>query len=142
MKEKEKADDLSQILRQRLAKHICTKIDDQKKHNHPALLFVCAKLDCFAALLYYYRQARFSPVMNLNSCLLAHPSSSGFLPVLDQILEGSYLYYSIEDLNWIQSGKVIGSDRSNPVNGVVLRNEKGHSMKAVSASLVDGECFC
>ena len=27
------------------------------------------------------------------------------------------------------------------MNGVVLRNEKGHSKKAASSSLVDAECF-
>ena len=59
----------------------------------------------------------------------------------DDVLEGSYLHLCNEDTRWIRSGKAIGSDASSPVNGLVLRNKKGHKKKAVSASLVDGECF-
>ena len=41
----------------------------------------------------------------------------------------------------MRSGKAVGSNDSSPVNGLVLKNEQGHMKKAVSASLVDGECF-
>ena len=41
----------------------------------------------------------------------------------------------------MRSGKAVGSNDLSPVNGLVFRNEQGHMKKAVSASLVDGECF-
>lgn len=56
-------------------------------------------------------------------------------------LEWSYLHHSNEDCCWIQSGKADGSNASDPVNGIVLQNEKGHPVKAVSATLLEGECF-
>ena len=59
----------------------------------------------------------------------------------DVLLEGSFLHFCNEDARWIRIGKAVGSDASKPVNGLVLRNEKGHKKKAVSASLVDGEYF-
>ena len=59
----------------------------------------------------------------------------------DESLEGSYLHYCNEDGRWIRTGKAVGSNASNPVNGSVLRNEKGRKKKAVSSSLVDGEYF-
>ena len=128
-------------MKSRLQKHIQSKIADPTKHNHPALLFVHANLNRFVALLWLFGQARRSPVMNPNSCLLAQPSVGGFLLAVDSALEGSYLHYSTEEDHWIRSGKAVGSDSSNPINGIVLRNEKGHLKKAKSASLVDGECF-
>ena len=134
-------DKLGRIMRRRLANHIQMKIVDQSKHNHPALLFVRANLPRFAALSVYYRHARKSPMMNPNSCLLEQPKRGGFLAAFDAQLEGSYLHYSNEDCTWIRSGKAVGSNSSNPINGLVFRNEKGHSKKAVSSSLVDGECF-
>ena len=56
-------------------------------------------------------------------------------------MEGLYLHFCNKDARWIRSGKAVGSDASKPVNGLVLRNERGHKKKAVTASLVDGECF-
>ena len=92
-----RADKLERILKRRLAKHIQTKIHDTSKHNHPALLFVRANKNRFIALLCMYGQARKSPVMNANSCLLEHPSRGGFLLAIDRNLERSYLHYSEED---------------------------------------------
>ena len=79
--------------------------------------------------------------MNHNSCLLQQPWRSGFLPALDEELEGSYLHYSNEEGAWVRTGKAVGSDMSSPINGIVFRNKMGHSKKAATASLVDGECF-
>ena len=135
------ADNLGRVLKSRLERHIKTKILDTTKHNHPALLFVRANLNRYAALLHFYKQARQSPVMNHNSCLLQQPWRSGFLPALDDELEGSYLHYSNEEGAWVRTGKAVGSDMSSPINGIVFRNKMGHSKKAATASLVDGECF-
>ena len=88
-----------------------------------------------------YGQARKSPVMNRNSCILEHPSRGGFLPAVDRDLEGSYLHYSNEDYHWIRSGKAVGSDASSPRNGIMFRNETGHIKKAATISLVEGEWF-
>ena len=54
-------------------------------------------------------------------------------------LDQRYLHYSIEELQWIRTGKVVGSDEIQ--NGLVDRSEKGHRKKAATASLDDGECF-
>ena len=135
------ADDIGRLLHRRFAKHIRSKIPDTSKHNHPALLFVRGNINRFAALLCFFKQIRNSRVINSKSCLLAHPSCSGFLRATDKELEGSYLHYSEEDYQWIRSGKAVGSDASSPINGLVFRNEHGHKKKAVTASLVDGECF-
>ena len=93
----EYADKMGRVLKSRLQKHIQSKIADPTKHNHPALLFVHANLNRFVALLWLFGQARRSPVMNPNSCLLAQPSVGGFLLAVDSALEGSYLHYSTED---------------------------------------------
>ena len=137
----EHADEIGCIIRKRLAKHIRTKITDPSKHNHPALLFVCTNLPRFAALLCFFNQARRSRVLNSKSNLLQHPLSSGFLPAIDKTLEGSYLHCSNEKLRWIRSRKAVGSDSSNPINGIVYQNEEGHRKKAISATLIDGEYF-
>ena len=60
---------------------------------------------------------------------------------VDPALEGSYLHYRKEGCRLIRGGKVVGDDNSSPVNGLVRRNEEGHRKKAVSSSLLDGECF-
>ena len=78
-------------------------------------------------------------MMNQSNCVLDDPSRGGFLPVLDRKLEGIYLYCLGEVFNWIWSGKTVGSDQLSPMTGVVLRNEKVHAKKVISASLVDGE---
>ena len=135
------ADRLGRLLHRRLAKHIHTKIDDPSKHNHPALLFVRANLNRFAAMLVFFGQARISPVLNMKSCLLEDPVRGSFLIANDDQLEGSYLHYHKEGLAWVRSGKAVGSDTSSPVNGLVLRNEKGHRKKAATSSLLDGQCF-
>ena len=88
-----------------------------------------------------FKQACITRATNSNSCLLEHPENGGFLPAVDRELEGSYLHYSNEGCRWVRSGKAVGSNDSSPVNGLVFRNEQGHMKKAVSASLVDGECF-
>ena len=59
----------------------------------------------------------------------------------DIVLGGSYLHYSNEELQWIRSGKAVGSDSSSPINGLVYRNEQGHMKKAMVSTLLDGECF-
>ena len=82
-----------------------------------------------------------SPVMNPLSCLLRRPIGGGYLVAVDRALEGSYLHWSNEESAWIRSGKAVGSDSSDPINGIVFRNETGHRKKAVTASLLDGECF-
>ena len=135
------ADNLGRVLKYRLERHIKTKVLDHTKHNHPALLFVRVNLNRYVALLCFSRQARQSSVMNHNSCLLQQPSGSGFLPALDEELEGSYLHYSNDEGAWVRSGKAIGSDMLSPINGIVCRNKMGNSKKAATASLVDGECF-
>ena len=127
------------VLQRRLLKHIRTKIDDRTKHNHPALHFVRLNLNRFTALLCHYGQARYTTVMNVNSCLLQNPSRGGFVLAEDEDLEGSYLHYSTEEFRWIRTGKAVGSSESK--NGIVKRNEDGHRKKAASASLLDGECF-
>ena len=132
------ADKLGKILKRRLEIHIREKVTDTTKHNHPALLFVRANINRFISLLCMYGQARKSPVMNRNSCILEHPLRGGFLPAVDRDLEGSYLHYSDEDYHWIRSGKAVGSDASSPRNGIVFRNETGHIKKAVAKYLVDG----
>ena len=138
----EHADKIGRMLRKRLGKHIRTKIADSTKHNHPALLFVQANLNRFAALLCFFKQnRRCNRVLNSKSCLLEHPSRGGFLPATDVTLEGSYLHYSNEELQWIRSGKAVGSDSSSPINGLVYRNEQGHMKKAMVSTLLDGECF-
>ena len=82
-----------------------------------------------------------SPIFNPNICLLKQPYHGGFLLAEDATLEGSYLHYNNEDGRWIWSGKAAGNDDSNPVNGLVRRNEEGHRKKAKSVSLLDGDCF-
>ena len=80
--------------------------------------------------------------MNTNNvCLFEHLSCGRFLCVLDCNLEGGRLHYTKTEYTWIRSGKAVGSNAFNSVNGVVLRNEKGHAKKAVTASIVNGECF-
>ena len=86
-KEQRLADKLRRILKRRLATHIKSKIIDPSKHNHPALLFVRANLNRFAALLYIFKQGRMSPVMHPNSCLLQPPSIGGYLVAVDNALE-------------------------------------------------------
>ena len=68
--------------------------------------------------------------MNSDSCLLEHLSRGGFLAATDRALEGSYLHYSDKDFYWICSGKAVGSDSSDSINGIVLRNKKGYVKKA------------
>ena len=87
------ADKLGKTMKRRLLRHIRKKVTDTAKHNHPALLFVRANLNRFIALMCMYGQARKSPVMNTNSCILEHPSKGGFLIAVDPDLEGSYLHY-------------------------------------------------
>ena len=78
----------------------------------------------------------------MKSCFLKNPvGGCSFLVANDAQLEGSYLHYHEEGCAWIRSGKAVGSDTSAPVNGLVLRNEKGHRKKAASSSLIDGRCF-
>ena len=125
----EHTDEIGQFLRKILAKHIQTKISDPLNDNHPVLLFVCTNLNRFAALLRLFNQVRSSRVLNLKSCLLQYPSCGGFLPATDKTLEGSYLHYSNEELQWIRGGRAVGSDSSSPVNGIVYRNEQGHMKK-------------
>ena len=138
----EHADEIGRMLRKRLGEHIRTKIADSTKYNHSALLFVCANLNRFAALLCFFKQnRRCNRVLNTRSCLLEHPSRGGFLPATDITLEGSYLHYSNEEMQWIRSGKAVGSDSSSPINGLVFRNEQGHMKKAKTSTLLDGECF-
>ena len=132
---------LGRMIHRRLAKHIRIKVEDPSKHNHPALLFVRENLNRFAALLYFFRQARESPVLNSKSCLLQSPSIDGFLAATDEQLEGSYLHYHSNECSFIRSGKAVGSNASNPVNGIVKRNDGGHRKKASTSSLVNGECF-
>ena len=48
------ADNLGRVLKSRLERHIKTKILDHTKHNHPALLFVRANLNRYAALLCFF----------------------------------------------------------------------------------------
>ena len=80
--------------------------------------------------------------MNTNNvCLFEHLSCGRFLCVLDCNLEGGRLHHTKTEYTWIRSGKAVGSNAFNSVNGVVLRNEKGHAKKAVTASIVNGECF-
>ena len=134
-------DNLGRILHRRLSKHIRIKITDYSKHNHLALIFLRENLIRFAALISFFGQARTSTVMNQNSLLLEHPSRGSFVLAEDRELEGSYLHYSVEDFQWIRSGKAVGSDDSRPVNGLVRRNEEGHAKKSQTASLVSGECF-
>ena len=67
------ADKIGRLLHRRLAKHIQSKIDDPKKHNHPVLLFVRSNLNRFAALLCFYDQARSNPVLNVKMCILKYP---------------------------------------------------------------------
>ena len=139
--DKKLADKLGRVLKRRLSKHIKSKISDPLKHTHPALLFVRSNLNSFSALLYLFKQGRKSPVMHPNSCLLRQPNRGGFLVAVDRALEGSYLHWSNEESAWIRSGKAVGSDKSDPINGIVFRNETGHVKKAATASLLDGECF-
>ena len=72
---------------------------------------------------------------------MRQPNRGGFLVAVDRALEGSYLHWSNEESAWIRSGKAVGSDTSDPINGIVFRNETGHVKKAATASLLDGECF-
>ena len=123
-KMKEHSDILGKELRRRLARHIRTKIPDPSKFNHPALLFVRVNLNCFVAMLCYFNQARCSCVININTCLLKNPIVGGFMLAEDEALEGSYLQYCNEDGRWIRTGKAVGSNASDPVNGLVLRNKK------------------
>ena len=104
------ADLIGQILHRRLAKHIRTKIDEPVKHNHPALLFVWANLNQFAAILVFFNQARMSSVLNMKSCLLQNPSLGGFVLAVNTELEGSYLHYHDNRERLICSGKAIGSN--------------------------------
>ena len=130
---------LGKILHCKLAKHIRTKIDDPTKHNHPAILFVKATLNRFAALLYFYDQARFSSVLNSKSTILKDPDEGGFLLAIDEEAEGSYLHYWRNGKKFVRSGEAVGNNNSHPLNGIVRRNEVGHKKKAKSSSLVDGE---
>ena len=142
---KQRADVIGSILHRRLSKHI-QKIDDITKHSHPALLFTRDNLNRWVALLCFYDQAKMSPSKATSSCenfcLLKHPANGGFVAVLDISLEGSYLYYFRNECRWIRSGKAVGSDHSQPINGLVRRDAIGHFRKASTASLaVDSECF-
>ena len=117
------------------------EVEDSTKYNHPALLFVKSNLNQFAALLHFYGQARMSPVLNSKSNLLKNSSGGGFISATDDNLEGSYLHYFADGCSFVWSGKAVGSDSSLPVNGIVRRNNVGHTKKASPSSLVDGRCF-
>ena len=142
---KERADAIGSILQRRLSKHI-RKISDESKHRHPVLLFSHDNLNRFCALCSFFKQSKTSPSKTKSSdenfCLLRHPINGGFIVALDIKLEGSYLYYFREECRWIRSGKAVGSNHSNPINGIVRRDSIGYFRKASTASLaVDGECF-
>ena len=100
-----------------------------------------ANLNRFAALLLFFDQTRFTPVLNSKTIILRAPSEGGFIAAIDDLLEGCYLHYWSDGKAFVRSGKAVGSDNSNPGNGIVRRNEKGHKKKAASSSLADGECF-
>ena len=97
---KQRADVIGSILHRRLSKHI-RKIDDITKNSHPALLFTRDNLNQWVALLCFYDQAKMSPSKATSSCenfcLLKHPANGGFVAALDISLEGSYLYYFLNE---------------------------------------------
>ena len=136
---KDHADKMMKVLRRRLSKHIRTKIPDESKHSHPALLFVKVNLNRFVALLCYFDQARTNTIMHTNACLLQHHLHGGFVVAEDSELEGSYVHYLTDDCKLIRSGEAVCSNATK--NGIVKRNEEGHRKKAASASVLDGECF-
>lgn len=136
-----RSDMLWKVIHSCLARYICAKISDPSKYNHTSLFCVQINLNRFVVILYYFNQARHSQVINCNICLLKTLSSGWFVLANDESFEGLYLYFCIKDVRLTRSGNTVGSDASNPVNGLVLRNEKGHKKKTVSASLIDGEYF-
>ena len=58
-------------------------------------------------------------MVNSNTCLLKLATVGGFLLANDAELEGSYLHFNREDGCWVRSGKAVGNNALNPVNGLV-----------------------
>lgn len=75
--EAEHVDEIGCILHSRLGKHIRAKISNINKHNHPALIFVRANLNCYAALLWVFKQAQRIRVFNAKSNI--HSAEDSYL---------------------------------------------------------------
>ena len=136
-----RANKLGLLLHGRLFDHVRRKTLDEKKHNHPVLVFVRKNLNQVASLLYFFDHAIKDPYCaTKNNCLLKLPIVGSFIDATDEKIEGCYIHNLSETMEWVRSGKAVGSANSNPVAGVVSRNLE-HKKRAAKATIVEGKCF-
>ena len=136
-----RANKVGLLLHGRLVDHVRQKILDEKKHNHPVLLFVQKNLNQVVSLLYFFDHAIKDPYCaTTNTCLLKLPIAGSFVEATDEKIEGCYIHNHSETMEWVRSRKTVGSANSNPVAGVVSRNLE-HKKRAAKATIVEGKCF-
>ena len=125
------------LLHGKLEDHIRYKIPNVlNKHSHPCLHFVRENINKMAALLSFYNPTIKDPFWaSKNACLLKLPSNASFVKAIDDQLEGCYLYNYTKTLEWVHSRKDVGSASSNPVAGLVKRNEE-HRKRAAKATIM------
>ena len=105
-----RADQLQKQLEQGLTRHCKLRITDEKKRDHWCLLWVSKNLPPMAAIMVLFNHIKSDiSCLDVNQCLLS--CSKSFLKATSgrySGFDGCYLYYDLNNEEWIRSGKTIG----------------------------------
>ena len=108
----DRADLLQKQLEQRLVRHCQIRIAKEEKRNHWCLRWAARNLPQVAAIMCLFNHIKPDlSCLDNNQCLLA--ATSAFLRATSNVearMEGCYLYYDLNNEEWIRSGKAIGSN--------------------------------
>ena len=104
------ADRLVDLLVPRLSAHILSRVRDVRKQDHWCMKWVASNLPNMAALLVTRDLIKLDlSTATTKSCLLRQERDVfDAITATNMHFEGAYLYYDVELLTWIRSGKVAG----------------------------------
>ena len=109
-----RADLLQKQLECRLTRHCRIRIKKESKRSHWCLLWASKNMPPMAAVMVLFNHIKTDiTCLDHNQCLLA--ASSSFLKASsnrEAMMEGCYLYYDLNNEEWIRSGKATSSNFS------------------------------
>ena len=118
-----RSDQFADLLGEHFEVHIMTNTQEITKHSYWCLYFVCSNLPRFSAMIVFYGHIIHDLFEVDAKTYLVHPSTIFFVLVSGAVLKDCYLFNDQKCGTQEHTGKVVGSNISNPCVSLAQRKK-------------------